>query len=100
VPTRRRWQRPRLYEFIDAISPPDKGKVGRRKREMLRWYGRPYDPEENRIEAELARRDYRTRRRRPPTHGRNLPRPLPDGYEEVLPGVTERALDLALVFGQ
>jgi hypothetical protein len=48
----------RYYEFIDAILAPDKGKYSRKKREMLSWYGRPYDPddiEEDRIKAELAR---------------------------------------------
>jgi Plasmid pRiA4b ORF-3-like protein len=59
---------PGYYEFIDAISAPDKGKGSRKKREMLSWYGRPYDPddiEENRIKAELARMAYQPRRRKP-----------------------------------
>jgi Plasmid pRiA4b ORF-3-like protein len=32
------------YEFIEAIAGPDKGKGSGRKKEMLAWYGRPYDP--------------------------------------------------------
>ena len=32
------------YEFLDAIAGPDKGKGSRRKKEMLAWYDRPYDP--------------------------------------------------------
>ena len=34
------------YEFLEAIAGPDKGKGSRRKKEMLAWYGRPYDPED------------------------------------------------------
>jgi Plasmid pRiA4b ORF-3-like protein len=59
---------PGYYEFIDAVSAPGKGKGSRKKREMLNWYGRPYDPddiEEDRIKAELARMAYRPRRRQP-----------------------------------
>ncbi len=36
---------PGYYDFLDAISGPDKGKGSRKKREMLTWYGRPYDPD-------------------------------------------------------
>jgi hypothetical protein len=59
---------PGYYEFVDAISAPDKGKGSRKKREMLSWYGRPFDPddiEENRIKAELARMAYQPRPRKP-----------------------------------
>jgi hypothetical protein len=61
---------PGYYDFIDAVSASDKGKgKGKgKKREMLSWYGRPYDPddiEEDRIKAELARMAYRPRRRQP-----------------------------------
>jgi Plasmid pRiA4b ORF-3-like protein len=55
---------PGYYDFIDAISAPGKGR--RKKREMLSWYGRTYDPndiEEERIKAELARLAYRPRRK-------------------------------------
>jgi hypothetical protein len=38
---------PGYYEFLDAIAGPDKGKGSRQKKEMLAWYGRPYDPEDN-----------------------------------------------------
>jgi hypothetical protein len=34
------------YEFLNAITGPDKGKGSRRKREMLAWYGRGYDPDD------------------------------------------------------
>jgi Plasmid pRiA4b ORF-3-like protein len=34
------------YDFLDAIAGPDKGKGSRRKKEMLAWYGRPYDPDD------------------------------------------------------
>jgi hypothetical protein len=37
---------PGYYEFLDAIAGPDKGKGSRQKREMLAWYGRPYDPDD------------------------------------------------------
>ncbi len=57
---------PGYYDFIDATSAPDSGRGSRKKREMLAWYGRPYNPsdiEEHRIKAELARMAYRPRRR-------------------------------------
>ena len=59
---------PGYYDFIDAISAPDKGKGSGKKREMLSWYGRPYDPtdiEPERIRCELARMAYRPRHRQP-----------------------------------
>jgi hypothetical protein len=59
---------PGYYDFIDAISAPDRGKDSRKKREMLRWYGRPYDPdniEPDRITSEIARMASRPRRRQP-----------------------------------
>ena len=34
------------YEFLDIIAGPDKGKGSRQKKEMLAWYGRPYDPDD------------------------------------------------------
>ena len=34
------------YDFLDAIAGPDKGKGSRRKREMLSWYGSPYNPDD------------------------------------------------------
>ena len=34
------------YDFLHAISGPDKGKGSRKKREMLTWYGRPYDSDD------------------------------------------------------
>jgi hypothetical protein len=37
---------PGYYEFLDAIAGPDKGKGSRQKKEMLAWYGRPYDPDD------------------------------------------------------
>jgi hypothetical protein len=49
---------PGYYEFLDAIAGPDKGKGSRQKREMLAWYGRPYDPDdidEAQIRAALKR---------------------------------------------
>jgi hypothetical protein len=49
---------PGYYEFLDAIAGPDKGKGSRRKKEMLGWYGRPYDPDdidEAQIRAALKR---------------------------------------------
>lgn len=36
---------PGYYEFLDAISGPDKGKGSRKKREALAWYGQPYNPD-------------------------------------------------------
>ena len=50
---------PGYYDFLDAISAPDKGKGSRKKREMLTWYGRPYDPDnidEEQVRAALAKR--------------------------------------------
>ena len=44
---------PGYYDFLDAISGPDKGKGSRKKREMLTWYGRPYDPDD--IDEEQVR---------------------------------------------
>jgi len=49
---------PGYYEFLDAIAGPDKGKGSRRKKEMLTWYGRPYDPhaiDEAHIRSDLKR---------------------------------------------
>lgn len=37
---------PGYYEFLDIIAGPDKGKGSRQKKEMLAWYGRPYDPDD------------------------------------------------------
>ena len=37
---------PGYYEFLDNIAGPDKGKGSRRKKEMLAWYGGPYDPDD------------------------------------------------------
>ncbi len=48
---------PGYYDFLDAISEPDKGKGSRKKREMLTWYGRPYDPDsidEEQVRAAIA----------------------------------------------
>lgn len=48
---------PGYYDFLDAIAGPDKGKGSRKKREMLTWYGRPYDPDnidEEQVRAALA----------------------------------------------
>lgn len=48
---------PGYHDFLDAISEPDKGKCSRKKREMLNWYGRPYDPDnidEEQVRAALA----------------------------------------------
>jgi len=59
---------PGYYEFIDAVSASDKGNGSRKKREMLSWYGRPYDPDDiepERIKSELARMTRRPRRRQP-----------------------------------
>ena len=46
------------YEFLDAVAGPDKGKGSRRKKEMLTWYGGPYNPDdidEKQIRAALKR---------------------------------------------
>ena len=43
------------YEFLDAVAGPDKGKGSRRKKEMLAWYGRPYDPDDIDIDAAQIR---------------------------------------------
>ena len=48
---------PGYYDFLDAISGPDKGKGSRKEREMPTWYGRPYDPDnidEEQVRAALA----------------------------------------------
>jgi hypothetical protein len=37
---------PGYYDFLDAISGPDKGKGSQKKKEALAWYGRPYDPDD------------------------------------------------------
>ena len=36
---------PGYYEFIDAITAPNKGRGSKKKKEALAWYGRPYDPD-------------------------------------------------------
>jgi hypothetical protein len=49
---------PGYYEFLDVIAGADKGKGSRQKKEMLAWYGRPYDPDdidEAQIRAALRR---------------------------------------------
>jgi len=59
---------PGYYEFLDAIAGPDKGKGSRRKKEMLTWYGGPYDPDdidEPQIRITLKRMANAARRRRP-----------------------------------
>jgi hypothetical protein len=59
---------PGYYEFLDAIAGPDKGKGSRRKKEMLAWYGGPYDPDdidEPHIRVTLKRMASAARRRRP-----------------------------------
>ena len=59
---------PGYYEFLDVIAGPDKGKGSRRKKEMLDWYGGPYDPDdigEAQIRAALKRLANTGRRRRP-----------------------------------
>jgi Plasmid pRiA4b ORF-3-like protein len=61
---------PGYYEFLDIIAGPDKGKGSRRKKEMLAWYGGPYDPDdigEAQIRAALKRVANTSRRRRAKT---------------------------------
>ncbi len=46
------------YGFLADIPGPDRGAGSRRKRDALRWYGRPYDPDdidEDRIRSDLVR---------------------------------------------
>ena len=48
---------PGYYDFLNAVSGPDRGKGSRKKREMLTWYGRPYDPDnidEEQVRATLT----------------------------------------------
>ena len=48
---------PGYYDFLDAVTGPDRGKGSRKKRQMLTWYGRPYDPDnidEEQVSAALA----------------------------------------------
>lgn len=60
---------PGYYEFLDIIAGPNKGKGSRQKREMLAWYGRPYDPDdidEAQIRSTLNRiANARSRRSKP-----------------------------------
>lgn len=61
---------PGYYEFVDIIAGPDKGKGSRRKKEMLTWYGGPYDPDdigETQIRAALKHIANTNRRRRAKT---------------------------------
>lgn len=37
---------PGYYDFLDAIAGPDKGKGSKKKKEVLAWYGGPYDPDD------------------------------------------------------
>jgi hypothetical protein len=58
---------PGYYEFLDIIAGPGKGKGSRQKKEMLTWYGRPYDPDdidEAQIRGALKRIANAGRRRR------------------------------------
>lgn len=60
---------PGYYDFLDAVLGPDRGKGSRKKREMLTWYGRPYDPDnidEERVRAALAQIAQSARPRKAP----------------------------------
>jgi hypothetical protein len=51
------------YDFLEAIAGPDKGKGSHRKREMLAWYGRPYDPDDiDEVQIRVANVSSRLRR--------------------------------------
>jgi hypothetical protein len=61
---------PGYYDFLDAISGPDKGKGSKKKTEALAWYGRPYEPDdidEEQIKAALKRIATASRPKKPKT---------------------------------
>src|SRR5271154_3685794 len=61
---------PGYYDFLDAISGPDKGKGSKKKTVALAWYGPPYDPDdidEEQIKASLKRVATASRPKKPRT---------------------------------
>lgn len=79
------------YDFLDAIAGPDKGKGSRRKREMLTWYGGPYNPndtDENLIRANLKRVAKTARRGKATTVDPGSARPSADAYDDTASALT------------
>jgi hypothetical protein len=58
---------PGYYQFIDDISGSDKGPGCRKKKDALKWYGRPYDPDDiDEHQLQIALRRLATDRRSAP----------------------------------